>query len=71
MTGAGSPRADRTRQPRVLHILTRLGPSRGSESNKSEFPTDKSLKPHFLRLTGGISVPVFTEIEASGDILVT
>ena len=33
--------------------------------------TDKLRKPRFLCLTGGLGVPVFTEMDATGVILET
>jgi len=49
----------------------RVPPDRSAQSNKSEFPTDKSQKQRSLHLTRGIGAMVFQEINARGDILET
>lgn len=38
----------------------------GAQFNKSDFPTDKLRKQRSLRLTGGVGVPIYAEIRASG-----
>jgi hypothetical protein len=43
----------------------------GVWDNQSVARTDKSQKPHFLCLTGGLRVTVLTKIDVSGDIPVT
>lgn len=42
---------------------------KGATFNQSVARTDKWRKPRFLCLTGGLGVPVFTEMDATGVIL--